>query len=224
MYKKNGSLFLVQYLKECHRLTMKSISGKPEECSTFPRVATRRGLPLIIPGYLRVRMERDDYDIIQLVLSVITVYRVFKIPGTLKLNTITDPFKGQTTVLPSYEVKSILDRIKCIKTLKLLPDATLIPSVKAGPNISLALFGCTLDAYAFKQQPELLESLRILSKYTGPALYDLLLEEIRGLPSWLHTITDSKIKESILSNIKLGKLSEKLEAAGKVRVFAITDI
>jgi len=98
--KNSGTLFLVGYLKESHRLVMKQVSGNPEECSTTPRVATRRGLPLIIPGKLRLRIEAKDAQMITLVLSILTVYRIIQVPGVLKLNTITDGFTGSSKTLP----------------------------------------------------------------------------------------------------------------------------
>lgn len=98
--KDSGTLFLVGYLKECHRLLMKQVSGNPEECSTTPRVATRRGLFLIIPGKLRLLIEKKDPSTITLVLSILTVYRIINVPGILKINTITDPFTGVSKTLP----------------------------------------------------------------------------------------------------------------------------
>jgi hypothetical protein len=112
MARNNGTIFLVQYLKESHRLTMKAISGCPERSVDPFRIATRRGLPLIIPGKFRLAIERKEVVTIQLVLSLLTVYRVLKIPPILKLNTITDRFSGSTKVLPEFEIRGYLKEIQ----------------------------------------------------------------------------------------------------------------
>jgi hypothetical protein len=56
----NGSTFSVKYLKEAFRLTTKTLAGEHPRSSYEPRVATRRGLPLIIPGSLRLKIEGKD--------------------------------------------------------------------------------------------------------------------------------------------------------------------
>lgn len=100
LWRHNGDDFTVTYLKEAHRLFVKAISGQPESCKTCPRLATRRGLPLIIPGSLRLRIEAGELDVIKLVLTLLSVFRVMRAKSKLKLETITAPFKGVATILP----------------------------------------------------------------------------------------------------------------------------
>jgi hypothetical protein len=110
-----------------------------------------------------------------------------------------------------------------VRRLYIDEASDLIPSTKAGPNMNPAALGATLDAIAFREAPELLESLRVVADTLAPSLYKLLEEEISISKMWESTITP-QLREKVLSELKLGKLSEKLEAAGKVRVFAITDL
>lgn len=146
MIAKNGTIFTTLYLKECVRLLMKVVAGEPEECTTFPRVGTRRGLPLIIPGPLRVSIERRDIVVIQLVISLLSVYRVVKIKPTLKINTITDVFKGFSKTLDILEIKESLRRLGTRGKFITFPEATLMPTTTAGPNYKISVLGCTLDA------------------------------------------------------------------------------
>jgi len=146
MIKKNGSVFLVQYLKESHRLTLQALAGTPQECKTFPRVATRRGLPLIIPGPLRLHVERRDTVRIQLVLSLLSVYRVLKIPATLKIETITDSFKGLSPTLPEFEIVESLKALRVKYNFIIFKDAELMPTCSAGPNSKTSVLGATIDA------------------------------------------------------------------------------
>jgi hypothetical protein len=148
MARNNGTIFLVQYLKESHRLTMKAISGCPERSVDPFRIATRRGLPLIIPGKFRLAIERKEVVTIQLVLSLLTVYRVLKIPPILKLNTITDRFSGNTKVLPEFEIRGYLKEIQAWTKFVILSNAKVLVSTSAGPNNRIAVLGLPLDAKA----------------------------------------------------------------------------
>jgi len=104
----NGRKFVVTYLKEATRLVHHFLSGKPATCDMNaaggPRVASRRGLPLIIPGVIRLQIEADNPVVIRAVLTILSVYRIIKYPGSLKLATITDPFKGLSETLDKVEV------------------------------------------------------------------------------------------------------------------------
>jgi len=161
---------LVDYLKEAFRLTLKAISGNPETHKSVVRVATRRGLPLIIPSGLRLLIRKQDPRAIRLVLTVLSSYRVIKCPPKYKINTITDPFKGESEVLLDKEVFNALE-VFDYKTVRLISNARLLPIVKAGPNRSIACMGTILDAYAFKYNyPHLLENLKVVTDTTGPGL------------------------------------------------------
>jgi hypothetical protein len=223
MYDRNGPSFTVQYLKESHRLTMKQVGGQIEICTTFPRVATRRGLPLIIPGDLRVRMETNNIGTIRAVLSLLTVYRVINCASTLKLETITAPFKGITDRFTSLELDKGFRMLSLENRLRIEENKFLIPSVKSGPNYKIAALGATLDAKAFQEDSRLLSYAETVSAVTAPSLFLLLKEEINNLESWSSSMTE-ELRSKVLKDLKLGKLSEKKEAAGKVRVFAITDV
>lgn len=85
----------------------------------------------------------------------------------------------------------------------------------AGPNHKISILGAASDAYCYAQRADLTESLRTLSRYFTSDLHHLLDEEML----YLKGITPKADKEFIL-----GKLSTKVEAAGKVRVFAIVDV
>jgi hypothetical protein len=100
------------------------------------------------------------------------------------------------------------------------PASFLEPIVSSGPNSKIAAFGYLLDAFAFSEQPELLESFRIVSKYLGKDIYRGLVSDIKKLESFDLKVFDSIKKKKPLT---LGALALKNEAAGKVRVFAIVD-
>lgn len=112
LQKLSGFSFTVLYLKEAHRLTMKTLAGERVEQDSSCRVAMRRGLPLIIPGDLRLLMEAKDLVIIKIVLTNLSVFRVMPAFPKLKLGTITEPSKGLVTSLPE-----IVLAYKALRTL-----------------------------------------------------------------------------------------------------------
>lgn len=55
-------------------------------------------------------MEAKDPAVVRAVLSVLSIYRVMYAYPKLKLQSITDPFKGQTRSLPQYEVDLVISK------------------------------------------------------------------------------------------------------------------
>lgn len=215
MIQCNGTAFAVRYLKRSHMLFASAVAGNPLPSHELgvEWVATVRGFPRIIPGSLRLLVEAGDLRIARVILTIITYYRIIKIPGILKLSTITDPFKGISTTLPIYELKGVMDYISRHFSRGRCPVGRthLIPSVSASPNYKRSVLGAPLDALALSQAPEVLKAFRLLSDAFGSSLnFD---EELEVVSRW-----------DLSGSYLLGKLSKKLEPAGKIRVFAMVDI
>jgi hypothetical protein len=154
LYKKNGRDFTVTYLKEAYRLLTKVISGQPEPCSPPIRVATRRGLPLIVPGRIRLRIEGGNYLHIKVAGSILSVFRVIKASPKLKISTIVDPFNGNSSVMPEWEVLAVFNKFKRLfGSLKIVKASHLLPLTTAGPNARISIRGATADAFALVGSP-----------------------------------------------------------------------
>jgi hypothetical protein len=132
----------------------KTLAGEEVISSQEPRVAIRRGLPLIIPGVLRLQIEGRNQKVIKGVLTILSVYRVMKSRPKLKLETITLPHSGIVKTLPeltiiSQWIKPFIGKIAektpytVRRKLKLLTTA--------GPNSSLQLVGYPIDAIALSR-------------------------------------------------------------------------
>lgn len=154
LIKTNGEEFTVNYLKEAVRLVNHYLAGRPTTCpqeGSGPRVASRRGLPLIIPGPLRLLIEGRDSDAIRIVLTILSVFRVIKYEGRLKLETITQPFTGLTTKLAPWEIGYVWSRftsfLPSIKLSEFKVDRPLILKT-AGPNYKTSILGAPVDAMA----------------------------------------------------------------------------
>jgi len=104
----NGVKFVTEFLKESVRLVQHWKSGNPTTCiPTGVRVASRRGLPLILPGSLRLQLESGDPTVVRVVLTLLSIFRIFKYPGSIKLSTITEPFYGITDVVNKIEAERV---------------------------------------------------------------------------------------------------------------------
>lgn len=146
----SGVKFTVQYLKECLRLIQHWKSGNPTVClKDGPRIATRRGLPLLIPGQVRLRMEDNCTVTTKVVLTIISIFRVYKYEGVLKTSTITDPFTGSTNRLEFWELDRTWGLFKPFIPSKRMPGLDeLLPLRTAGPNFKRSILGAPLDAWA----------------------------------------------------------------------------
>jgi len=82
------------------RICQHFAAGSPVFSSKGIPIDLAGGLPRIIPGSLRARFRAGDPRAIRVVFTVLSVFRIIRVPGTLKLNTITDPFKGRDMDLP----------------------------------------------------------------------------------------------------------------------------
>jgi hypothetical protein len=190
LLKLSGSSFTVSYLKEAHRLTMKTLAGESPLPDKTVRVAMRRGLPLIIPGDLRLLIEAKDPRIIKTVLTILSVFRVLPSYPKLKLETITEPHKGLIKTLP--EMILVVQELKKLlrgnpgfnyfeQVIKPFPvvGRDLVRLTTAGPNVKLQLIGFPSDALAFKVNPVLLKWFEIFAKNTNHQdLYEKLQEDL----------------------------------------------
>lgn len=60
------------------------------------------GLPRLIPAPLRAKIRSGDVKEIRFWTGLFNIYRVLQVPGTIKVNTITDPFSGDKDILDMY--------------------------------------------------------------------------------------------------------------------------
>lgn len=243
LLRLSGPSFAVLYLKEAHRLTMKTLAGETPEPLKEVRVAMRRGLPLIVPGSLRLLMESKDRVVIKIVLSFLSIFRVLPAWPKLKLETITKPHTGLVKSLPELPLvfrwleAGYIDRkvyesyFRKEKTL--FTEANrLLRLTTAGPNHKLQFAGYPLDALAFRENPVLLKWFKVFAMNTHHKdLWECLQDDINAwtdTPKALGKPSAMELLKSIndrleYSSLRLGKLSLKKEAAGKVRVFAMVD-
>jgi len=219
LIRDSGRPMAVQYLKEAVRLVILVLTGKPElQSIQNGKVLVKRdkwGIPSIIPPILRVEIHMWNRAVIKGVLTVLSLYRVIQLPGVLKISTIVDPCTASLETLHGCqgEILLVLRRYFSEWKGKYVPTFEWLFSVSAGPNGKHATWCAPLDAVAFLQAPTLLYFFSKIAPWYV-TLYVICLGSITGLAlvatlQWKTLIT--------------GRLHTLEEAAGKIRVIAITD-
>jgi len=225
-WKSNGSLWLTQYLALTSRIIVLWVGGETFKASdgTVRVRLTRSGLPVILPGPLRVifhllRGEDSAYAlrIIRLTLTLLSVYRVIGCAPIVKLSTIVDSFSGQSPTLEIFEVRHAVSLLPLTLALGRVLWTHL--SESAGPNFNKATWSCGLDALAFLRHP-LVWYHWLAIAYSQKAWVALgwnLFTILVSLPIVPLLVLGGKFPG------RLGRLVKLFEARGKVRIVAITD-
>jgi hypothetical protein len=235
LVKACGSTWTFSYLKESLRLTTRALAGCPEHVSDNPiRVKRDKyGLPTIIPDPLRhfLRMYIDEGFTSQTarrsviaILTILSIFRSFETKVSPKLDTIIDPFTGQSKTLPQEEVK---DAVYSLSSNGKRPvrlgygSFTPVVSNKSGPNSPFSTWSAAIDALAFLHAPTKLYFLlrwmyiQRSYKYIGWLCAILLIYgPIYLIMYWTGIVAN---------NLVLGKLSVVYNQAGKARVVASTN-
>lgn len=175
----SGQVFTVQFLKEALRLSQKTLAGELPTVTSDCRIAIRRGLPLIIPGDLRLLMEAKDPVVIKVVLTMLSIFRIIPSTPKLKIESITAPFSGLSKTLP--ETSLIMDELvrkffgnkefdyfrNSNKSI-FVRGRRLVTLTTAGPNSkSQFMSGYPVDALALRSYPHILDTFKSFAKKTN---------------------------------------------------------
>lgn len=94
VYRDQGARGLCIRTKSLYVLTQQAAAGMKISATQDlgPAVSrSKSGLPREIPVIHRQAIRKGDLLILRFYLTLFSIYRVLEFPGTLKLNTITDP-------------------------------------------------------------------------------------------------------------------------------------
>lgn len=192
------------------------------------------GLPRVIPAESRRRIRQGDTGHLRLWVSWFSIYRVLQVPGVLKLTTITKPGKALSDSFLRESLTAITAFCKTLGYKEVGSAKSDLPPVQ---YISLT-----------KSTPSVMEKGRKVSGDPRGILAGgvaLLNSEVITSFRWLADMIDPKTSEGNFAGLRrktigelldgiakaalpeaqfpIGKLGFKLEAAGKVRVFAMVE-
>nr|UPW42287.1 MAG: putative RNA dependent RNA polymerase [Sichuan mountain mitovirus 9] len=233
MQKNHGSLFTVKWLKACSVALQKWKGGDNLKSlrsleSNLPLPRLINGCPAIINRNDRDLMRKGSNSIFRFWHSLFSLYRIFYIEGTMKLSTITDPFKGNQLFLDSL-CKVALDspwanQFKGLSLKQNLAPQTFYLSAKSSPTNSKSYEGLLTDLSFYLRNEDMFAKLiNYLSAIGVKWNVDSFIKKLNdGFEIVKDLDTDIlPIKRSC--HLPFGQFAIKKEAAGKIRVFALVD-
>jgi hypothetical protein len=249
LFKKQGLPGLIKYQKACCVIIQQSIGGHIIDDMTplGPRVSrSKGGLPRILPKSVRSLINKGDETTIKWCLSMFSIYRVIIYSIPPKFSSITDPRVGSL-----QGERNLRQFIPLFLSLFIKGNSKVGLACLSAPH-PFAIFTSSPNADSAKGEfsTSLPTSLRsFLALWNHPRVFTNILAFRALLPYsseferiWKLGLEylDSKIgrvivgrmystlifKDPISSQRRItyiGKLGLKVEAAGKVRVFAMVD-
>nr|QJT73703.1 RNA-dependent RNA polymerase [Botrytis cinerea mitovirus 3] len=238
MKKNHGADFTIKWLKCCYVALQKSLGKDNLESMrdlepNLPLPRLINGIPAIISPNDRKSIREMDSRIIIYWSSLFSLYRVLKCSYKLKINSITDPFKGSikefNDIIQGPVFSIFFDRLngfpELVKKSNLAPTKVrLLRSSSSSNNVSW--HGIITDSWNISNSKEMstnvsnyLNSIKSLGWNT--MWFNMKLNEMIELGDRLNQINSLKTKKSLSG--QFGQFSLKEEAAGKLRIFAIVD-
>lgn len=227
MKKNHGEDYVVQYLKTSQLALQRRVGNhktrSPRELNSklpLPKYVNS-GLPRIIPKDDRRAILGGSKDITRFWLTLFGIYRIIKVKGELKTQTITGLFSGDKDFLKegSLQLKAIASRYKDQFDKSILSNERrplkLIQS--SSPSSATSWAGMFIDVFRLKGSDMLIHVRELMLEFSmirNVKLIDFIASNPLNLSDFLQE--DS-------NRLGIGKLSIKEEAAGKVRVFAMVD-
>lgn len=154
---------------------------------------TAGGLPRIIDVTSRYRIRKGDIREIRFWTGLFNLYRVLKVPGELKLQTITDPFKGNLLnfidlvdiLLGSKDFKSMLffNKLPSYETVCRmdLSPKDFVLSRSASPSNKMSCEGILTDIHLLNTQaPELWQEILYYLHSVGTKVNSPFLQQLQN--------------------------------------------
>jgi len=228
MRKHHGEVYVVKYLKTCQLALAKRISNERiqslneiEPDLPLPRL-TRSSLPRFIPLADRRSILSGNAPITRYWMTLFSLYKIIKVPGILKLGTITEPSSADEKFLSrgAEYLKFLALRHSFRFDRRILSkDFGLLLLQTASPSYKVSWLGIFRDV---KQLTVLGLDIPIKRLFTLMGQNKLLaffeLIQKHNYPAFPNVKVDAPSAET------LGQLAFKEEAAGKIRVFALVDV
>jgi len=228
--KNHGSVFTVKLLKANQLALQKFIAGNSfkslrEIEPDLPLLRLNKGLPSIIPLSDRKLIRMGSSSVIRYWNTLFSLYRIISIPGKLKLETITDPLTVNVSNVEGLEAPlvSLTKEVSQIFNFGSIKSRVIrlrfLESASSSHRVSW--IGLFRDLFTIRSmRPSLYQDiLRFISYYKGSGNLIKLFDCIPGVLTGVPFRNSDILKESS----RLGQLSIKEEAAGKLRVFAMVD-
>lgn len=139
MLRTQGIVHTVKYFKGIRLHVTRYMCGQPLLVNDLMIGVDKSGFPKMISYFKKYFDERDKLSI-RLILTVLTITRLFTYPKSknkpipLKLETITDPYKGRKYIIPNFFIKRFVQFYDLNTSIPKFDRKNIILSTKAGPS------------------------------------------------------------------------------------------
>jgi len=238
IYKANGALGLVLFLKTSYLIISQYLADSPVQSAWHFKVGvklSKGGLPALLPVGIRMGLRSRQPHVIRLWISVCYVYKAFQVPwkGAKAVSTILTP-----ALIVTPAVTSLLERYRAFLRENFVPgvggpfplpmgksdfsDAYF--SVSAGPNGSPALETAAIDATLLVEHRKAGTPLwEALSKLSGHHTSQPKKEFLGLVDTCSRCSLPEHLDAKPVHKRTLSKVHLLPEAGGKVRAIAIID-
>jgi len=197
----------------------------------------RSGFPRLILAQHRIDIRAGESDIVRFYLTFFNLYRNLLYVGTPGLKSIVEPDSGSHAVdvaligfLPSFMQRFVWDRMsrEHLLTFMRAEAGRMFPLFRSSPGGFLLQRGDETEAFNFSSHPAVLVR-QACALASAPGGLGTSLMAVLGF------FAAAPVMKQFLAIVKsgvglilpplpaLGKLGAKVEAAGKVRIFAMVD-
>lgn len=221
IYRENGNIFLINFLKNSKLALSKFVCGTPMKYVEGRVGLDCFGIPKVFPLELRKRILAKDTMALTVCYTLLSISRLIPCEGVAKISTITGPFTGSDEFVSTFNKWTTSNFTPWLKRRFGLPKLDiprLLASTKAGPNGLPSVFNVLIDAVTFLQR--------------GPSdIFLNVMNYCKFIPGGYSLITriialESKLPDRITRSFPTSCLSKLLnlpDKEGKVRVIAIMD-
>lgn len=218
LINRSGFNFTFLYLKEVNRLIIRRLCGSEVKSMKILVSLAPDNLPSILPVKFRSLILAGNLLIVRVILTLISIHRVFPTKPKLSRSTITDSFSGITQTLDFNLVRFALRELVNNRSYK-LGDLKFIILETASPLAVKSTAASILDIFALIDRPTgLLRVLQLCPNSVKGWLLTLhlMILIVIMLPSYL-------ILKLLRVDLPNGRLSVVYDQAGKARFVAMTN-
>lgn len=234
IYRSQGMVGLVNWLKANTVLLQQAIGGfRLHDCTALKCRPSRTsyGLPRLVLAQDRALIRAGQTKVMRFYLTLFNLYRVLEFPGKLKLNTITDPFKGViekggiylrvVSYAPAF-VK-MLNKLAKENRIRPLEERGIEPSpiLKSAPGTAMGQISTAPNVLAWQAVNLRLNGVSHCVEYFIKYFEKGTKIPFPGLMTVFQDAAALPLDLMPSQHGVVGRLGFKDEPAGKVRVFAM---
>jgi hypothetical protein len=154
MNKCHGTSFTIKWMKASSVALQRFLAGSPykslrdaEPSMPLPRL--HNGIPFIIPSQDRRSIRNGNASVIRFWLTLFNLYRIIEGPLSPKLNTITDPYSGQQSILDEFDTFISKDMKRLLReylpSKQSISASYIVKSRSASTNAGVAMSSVLSD-------------------------------------------------------------------------------